>query len=181
MIQKIQAYEVVGRGTASQVKVQVQSRFTTQDRAIIYYDLRDPNQTMDIFGISTGEVRTLPYRILSYQKIIVTGEDLAAVVGDEKQAVEILKRKRSDITLISGIKLALTDGEPNNACMLYRDDIVQNLYLDTEDLESATRLSETEDMKSPVEGQYYVSDGKIIRFWNGKILDSKFLEACKEK
>jgi hypothetical protein len=141
--------------------------------------LRDPNQTMDVYVISTGGTITLPYRILSYQKITVTGEDRTSAVSDIKLASNIVFRERTDITAIRGIKLALTDREPNDACIMYQEDNVQTLYLDTEDLASATALSETEDMKALIEGAYYVSDGTSIRYWNGKGFDGKFSQLCK--
>lgn len=98
MIQKIQAFEIPGKGTATESKIEVQSRFTTGDRAIIYYDLRDPRGTTPALDLSTQNYVTLPYAILSRSLIIATGEDLAAVVADSKFAVDIVFRKRKDIT-----------------------------------------------------------------------------------
>lgn len=179
MIQKIQPLEIPERGIATESKVEVQSRFTNQNRAIIYYDLRDPNGTTPVLDLSTNQYVTLPYRILFYNKIIVTGEDKDLVTQDEKQAIEIFKRERTDIKIIAGgIKLVL-DNDPSKACEVYSNGEARTYYLDTEDLRSATMLYETEDMKSPVEGQYYVTDGVDVRYWDGKSFDFKFLETCK--
>jgi hypothetical protein len=180
MIQKIQAFEIPGKGTATESKIEVQSRFTTGDKAVIYYDLRDPNGTTPAFDSRIQDYVTLPYAILSRSLIRVTGEDREAVVGDEKQAVVIFKRERADVSVISGIKLALSDN-PDEICGMYTNGDVKNYYLDTEDLMSASLLSETEDMKSIVEKEYYVTDGKNIRYWTGKSFDGEYSGICKVK
>jgi hypothetical protein len=97
MKEKIQPYTIPGKGTASEAKVEVQSRFTTQDKAVIYYDLRDKSQTSQVTNIVDRSVQTLPYKILSYQKIVVTGNDRAAAVSDVSLAVNIVFRERTDI------------------------------------------------------------------------------------
>jgi hypothetical protein len=97
MIQKIQAFAVVNRGTATEVKVEVQSRFTTRDRAVIYYDLRDPNGTTPAFDSRTNQFVTLPYAILSRNKIVVTGEDRASAISDANLASNIIFRERTDV------------------------------------------------------------------------------------
>ena len=179
MIQKIQAFEIPGKGIATEAKLEVQSRFTTQDRAVLYYGLRDTTQTAIVTNVVDRSVQTLPYKIISYSKIRLTGEDRNAVVGDERQAVEILKRERTDITVkAGGIQLAISD-DPNRACEGYSNGEARTYYLDTEDLRSATMLYETEDMKSPIEGQYYVTDGVDVRYWTGKSFDGKYSSICK--
>jgi hypothetical protein len=178
MIQKIQAFEVQGRGTATESKIEVQSRFTTQDKAVIYYDLRDPNLTEPAFDSRTNEWVTLPYKILSYKKIIVTGADREAVVQDSKLALNILKRERSDISMIEGIKFALSERDPYEACSMYREDKVQNLFINTEDLATASLISTDDAFAGLLKGFYYVSDGKVMRYWNGKELDPNYLEYC---
>lgn len=179
MIQKIQAFTVPNRGTATESKIEVQSRFTTPERAIIYYDLRDPNGTTPAFDARIGEWITLPYAILSRSRIIITGEDLTAVLADSKEAINIFKRERTDVSIIAGgIKLALNN-DPFKACEGYSNGETRTYYLDTEDLRSATILSETEDLRILVEGAYYVTDGTNIRYWTGKSFDEKYLEICK--
>ena len=179
MIQKIQAFEIPGKGTANEAKLEVHSRFTTQDIAVLYYDLRDTTQTSIVTNVTDRSVQTLPYKIISYSKIRLTGEDRDAVVGDEKQAIEIFKRERTDITVkAGGIELALSDDE-FAVCKMYSNGEIFNYYLDNEDLASATILSETEDMSAIIEKQYYVTDGSIIRFWDGKSFDSKYFGNCK--
>ena len=181
MIQKIQPFEIQNRGTATESKIEVQSRFNTQDRAIIYYDLRDPNGTEPAFDSRTNEWVTLPYRILSYKKIIVTGADRELVIQDSKFALDIFKRERSDISVIvsGGIKFALSERDPYEACFMYTKDEVQNLFIDTKDFSTASIISTDDAFKEPLRGFYYISDGNIIRYWNGKELDPNYLEYCK--
>jgi hypothetical protein len=179
MIQKIQAFEIPGKGIATEAKVEIQSRFTTQDIAVMYYDLRDKTQTSEVTNVVDRSVQTLPYKIISYSKIRLTGADREAVVGDEKQAVEILKRERTDITVkAGGIELALSDN-PDKICGMYSNGDTGSYYLDAEDLISASLLSETEDMKSPTKGQYYVTDGVYVRFWNGESFEKGYSGICK--
>ena len=97
MIQKIQAFQIPGKGTATEAKVEVQSRFTTQDKAVIYYDLRDKSQTSSARVLATGAMFTLPYKILSYQKITVTGNDRASIGADATFASNIVFRERGDM------------------------------------------------------------------------------------
>lgn len=181
MIQKIQAFEIQGRGTATESKIEVQSRYTTQNKAVIYYDLRDPNGTTPAFDSRTNTWVTLPYRILSYKRIIVTGADREAVVQDSKLALDIFKRERTDISVIvsGGIKFALSEGDPYEACFRYTKNEVQNLFIDTEDFSIASIISTDDAFKEPLKGFYYISNGEIVRYWDGKNLDPNYLEYCK--
>ena len=97
MKEKIQPYEILGVGVATEALIEIQSRYTTQDRAVIYYDLRDKTQTMDVRVYATGEIITLPYKIISYQKITVSGNDRAEIGADAAVASNILFRERGDI------------------------------------------------------------------------------------
>lgn len=97
MKEKIQPYTIAGKGIATEAKVEVQSRFTTQDKAVLYYDLRDTNQTSQVTNIVSRTVQTLPYKILSYQKIILTGNDRAAAISDINLAANIVFRERTDV------------------------------------------------------------------------------------
>jgi hypothetical protein len=97
MIEKIQAFTVEGKGIATEAKVEVQSRFTTQNRAILYYDLRDPNGTTPAYDSRISQYVTLPYAILFRSKIILTGDDRAAAISDATLAKNIVFRDRTDI------------------------------------------------------------------------------------
>ena len=97
MKEKIQPYEIEGKGIATEALVEIQSRYTTQDKAVIYYDLRDKTQTSTVRVYTTGEILTLPYKILSYQKITVTGNDRASIGADATFASNIVFRERGDI------------------------------------------------------------------------------------
>lgn len=178
MIKKIQAFEIPDRGIATESKIEVQSRFTTGDKAVIYYDLRDPNGTTQAFDLRIQDYVTLPYAILSRNKIIATGDDLTAIVNDATFAVEIFKRERSDVSVISGAQLSLSR-DPGEACSMYSGGTTRNYYLDTLDLPSASILAETEDLQSLVEGAYYVTDGVNVRYWDGRSFDGKYSSICK--
>lgn len=97
MKEKIQPYEIAGKGIAREALIEIQSRFTTQDKAVIYYDLRDTTQTSTARRLSDGAILTLPYKILSYQKITVTGNDRASIGADATFASNIVFRDRTDI------------------------------------------------------------------------------------
>jgi hypothetical protein len=122
MIQKIQTFEVQGRGTATESKIEVQSRFTTQNRAIIYYDLRDPNGTTPAFDSRNNTWVTLPYAILYRNKIIVTGADRESVVQDSKLALDIFKSSGVYITYANGLWFVTgQDVRPNSFVKYSRD------------------------------------------------------------
>ena len=97
MKEKIQPYEIVGKGVATEALVEIQSRYTTQDKAVIYYDLRDKTQTSTVRRLSDGTILTLPYRVISYQKITVTGNDRTSIGADATFASNIVFRERGDI------------------------------------------------------------------------------------
>lgn len=178
MIQKIQAFEIPGIGVAKEVKIELQSRFTTQETGVLYYDLRDPTQTSIVTNLSDRSIQFLPYKIISYSKIRLNSEDLNTVINDEKRLIEIFKRERSDVILEGGIKLAISDNL-DKVCEMYSFGEVNTYYLDTDNLETASILSETEDMKSILRESYFVTDGINIRFWNGKSFGNKSFGTCK--
>jgi hypothetical protein len=97
MKEKIEPYTIEGKGIATEALVEIQSRFTTQDKAVIYYDLRDTTQTSNVRVYTTGEILTLPYKILSYQKITVTGNDRTSIGADATFASNIVFRERTDV------------------------------------------------------------------------------------
>lgn len=99
MIYKIQPFEIPNVGIATELKLEIQTRFTTPERAIIYYDLRDPNETDTAFDSRTKESITIPYKILFYNKIIVTGTDRELILNDKNEIVNIFKKERGDIIL----------------------------------------------------------------------------------
>ena len=178
MKEKIQPYEVQGVGIATEALVEIQSRYTTQDKAVIYYDLRDKTQTMDVRVYATGEIVTLPYKIISYQKITVTGDDRASIGADAAFASDIVFRERTDLSVIRGINLSVST-DPGVACNMYMEGAVKAYYLDTEDLSSANIISTTVDMQSPLKEAGFVTDGTNIRYWKGKSFDFKYSGTCK--
>lgn len=84
------------------------------------------------------------------------------------------------------IKLSVSDKDPQSVCYDYYDGRVSAFFIDTEDLSSANKLAYRESVdNSIVTTSFWVSDGKIIRYWifdskneNG-YFDDKYLENCK--
>jgi len=184
MIQKIQTFEVQGRGTATESKIEVQSRFTTQDKAVIYYDLRDPNGTTPAFDSRNNTWVTLPYAILYRNKIIVTGADREAVVQDSKLATDIIFRERPDIVRkgkIKGILVGVSGRDPKEACQLYSEGLVKEFFIDNDDFTLATQFTSDIDMKEPVREPVYVAGDGFIRYWGGTKFDEYFIDVCEIK
>jgi hypothetical protein len=80
--------------------------------------------------------------------------------------------------VISGIKLSMNN-DSGEVCTMYSKDDTKTFYLDTEDLSTASVISETEDMQNILQEAGYVSDGKYIRYWVGNSFDEGFLKLCK--
>ena len=185
MKEKIQPVIIEGKGTASEALVEIQSRFTTQDKAVIYYDLRDTTQTSTMRRLSDGVILTRPYKILSYQKIIVTGDDRAAVLADSTFASNIVFRDRTDIvkdigtiTKPTALVAAISFNSAKEACIFFSKGKTNTFYIDNEDFSKATLIAKDEEMKTPAEAPIYISDGTIVRYWKGKSFDEEFLDAC---
>ena len=186
MIEKIQPYTIEGKGTANEAKIEIQSRFTTQDKAVIYYDLRDTTQTSTMRVLATGEILTRPYKILSYQKITVRGDDRASIVADSTFASNIVFRDRADIIKDEGpitgptlLIAAISYSDSKEACLFFAKKKTKTFYIDNEDFALATLITEDEEMQTPVRDALYISDGNIVRYWKGKSFDEEFLDTCK--
>ena len=182
MIQKIQPFEVPNRGTATQAKVEVQERFTTGDEAVIYYDLRDPDGTTPAYDLRIQDYVTLPYAILSRNKIVVTGEDRTSAVSDIKLASNIVFRERPDVVKKSSstaITVGISFSDGKEACMNLIKGKTKVVYIDNEDFSLATILAEDEDMKKIVKDAVYIASDSTIRYWKGEGFDQEFLEVCE--
>ena len=181
MKEKIQPYEILGVGIATEALVEIQSRYTTQDKAVIYYDLRDKTQTMDVRVYATGEIVTLPYKILSYQKITVTGDDRAAIGADATFASNIVFRERTDVIKFAtstAITVGISPGDPNQACMSLIKGKTKVFYIDNADFSLATLLAEDEGMTAVVKDAVYIAGDSMIRYWKGDSFDQEFLDVC---
>jgi len=182
MIQKIQAFEIPGKGTATESKIEVQSRFTTGDRAVIYYDLRDPNGTTPALDLSTQNYVTLPYAILSRSKIVVTGDDRAAAISDVKLASNIVFRERPDVikgSSSTAITVGISFSDGKEACMNLIKGRTKVVYIDNADFSLATLLAEDESMQEIVRDPVYIAGNSIIRYWKGESFDQEFLDSCE--
>jgi hypothetical protein len=181
MKEKIQPYEILGVGIATEALVEIQSRYTTQDKAVIYYDLRDKTQTMDVRVYATGEIVTLPYKIISYQKITVTGDDRAAIGADATFASNIVFRERTDVIKFAtstAITVGISYGDPKEACMNLIKGKTKVFYIDNEDFSLATLLAEDEGMTAVVKDAVYIAGDSIIRYWKEDSFDQEFLDVC---
>ena len=184
MKEKIQPILIEGKGTASEALFEIQSRFTTQDKAVIYYDLRDTTQTSTMRRLSDGVILTRPYKILSYQKIIVRGDDRASILADSTFASNIVFRDRTDIIKDTGTNTAIaliaaiSFNSAKEACIFFSKGKTKTFYIDNEDFSKATLIAEDEEMNTPAEAPIYISDGTIVRYWKGKSFDEEFLDAC---
>lgn len=184
MIQKIQPYEIFGMGTATEVKVEVQTRYTTQEKAIIYYDLRDPNGTTNAFDSRIGDYVTLPYKILSYKKIVVSGSERDDAITDTNLAVDQVFRKRTELVKSGKIRVILvsiSSESPEGACQLYLEDNTKEYFIDNEDFTLATQIATDKGMTEIVSKPAYIVGDSVIRYWDGKNFDKEFLMSCKGK
>jgi len=185
MKEKIQPVVIEGKGTASEALVEIQSRFTTQDKAVIYYDLRDTTQTSTMRRLSDGVILTRPYKILSYQKIIVTGNDRASIQADATFASNIVFRERTDIIKDTGTNTAITliagisYSSAEEACLFFAKKKTKTFYIDNEDFALATLITEDEEMQTPLADDAYISDGQIVRYWFKGSFDQEFLKECR--
>lgn len=183
MKEKIQPYEILGVGVATEALIEIQSRYTTQDRAVIYYDLRDKTQTMDVRVYATGEIITLPYKIISYQKITVSGNDRAEIGADAAFASNILFRERTDVIKFAtstAITVGISPGDPKEACMGLLKGKTKVFYIDNADFSLATLLAEDEGMTMGVKNAVYIAGDSIIRYWDGKSFNLEFLDFCEK-
>ena len=184
MKEKIQPILIEGKGTATEAKVEVQTRLTTQNRAILYYDLRDPNGTTPAYDTRINQHVTLPYAILFRSKIVLTGDDRAAILADSTFASNIVFRDRTDIIKDTGTNTAIaliaaiSFNSAKEACIFFSKGKTNTFYIDNEDFSKATLIAEDEEMQTPAAAPIYISDGTIVRYWKGKSFDEEFLDAC---
>ena len=184
MKEKIQPYVIEGKGTATEAKVEVQTRLTTQNRAILYYDLRDPDGTTPAYDTRINQHVTLPYAILFRSKIVLTGDDRAAAIADATFASNIVFRERTDVIKDTGTNTAIaliagiSFSSAKEACIFFAKAKTKTFYIDNEDFALATLIAEDEEMQTPIAADAYISNGQIVRYWKGKSFDEEFLDAC---
>lgn len=185
MIQKIQAFTVEGKGIATEAKIEVQSRLTTQNRAILYYDLRDPNGTTQAYDSRINQIVTLPYAILFRSKVVLTGDDRAAAISDATLAKNIVFRDRTDIIKDTGTNTAITliagisYSSAEEACLFFAKKKTNTFYIDNEDFALATLITEDGEMQTPLADDAYISNGQIVRYWFKGSFDQEFLKECR--
>lgn len=147
-------------GLATQTEVQTQDRFTTADKAIIYYDLRNPNGTIQAQSIPNGDYANLPYSILFRSKIIVTGNDFSELMAGNIFPIDILLAARQDIRLKKRIKV-----------LLYVDcfsEQIGEFYLDNEDFSKASFIYLDPDLKDLFKYEGKISDNTYTGFYSSK-------------
>ena len=147
-------------GLATQVEVQTQDRFTTADKAIVYYDLRNPDGTTQANSIPRGNFITLPYSILFRSKITVTGNDFSELMAGNIFPIDILLAARQDIRLKRRIKV-----------LLYIDcfsEQIGEFYLDNEDFSKASFIYLYPDLKELFEYEGKISDNTYTGYYSPK-------------
>jgi hypothetical protein len=146
-------------GTATQTEVQTQDRFTTADKAIIYYDLRNIESTTQADSIPSGNFITLPYAILFRSKIVVTGATFEELMAGVILPIDILLIERPDIRL------------RKRAVFIFNDCFgkeIGEFYLDNDDFSKAAFIYVDEDLKQPIEYEGKISDNTYVGFYSPK-------------
>lgn len=146
-------------GTATQTEVQTQDRFTTADKAIVYYDLRNPDGTTQANSIPSGNFITLPYSILFRSKIVVTGATFEELMAGVILPIDILLIERPDIRL------------RKRAVFIFDDCFgkeIGEFYLDNDDFSKAAFIYVDADLKQPIKYEGKISDNTYVGFYSPK-------------
>jgi hypothetical protein len=146
-------------GTATQVEVQTQDRFTTADKAIIYYDLRNIESTTQADSIPSGNFITLPYAILFRSKIVVTGATVEGLMAGTILPIDILLTERPDIRLRKRTVLLLND------CFGTE---IGEFYLDNEDFSKTAFIYVDADLKQRIKYEGKISDNTNVGYYSPK-------------
>jgi hypothetical protein len=158
MVYNIQYYETNG-GYATQLLVELQENFTTSDRGIIYYHLRNLDNSTQVFNMSIGDYSNLPYNIIFQEKIILEGTALAEVLSGIKKPLDIVLKKRPDIVI------------SKKGFLLFDDCFGKELgefYLDNEDFSKTSFIYTDEDLKKPIMYEGKISDNTSVGFYSPK-------------
>jgi hypothetical protein len=158
MIYDINPYET-NQGFAIQLLVELQENFTTSDRAMIYYHLRNSDNITLAFDIPANSYIELPYAILLQEKLIITGAAFQELMSGVKSALDIVLKKRPDIVL------------RKRSVLLYDDcfgTLIGEFYLDNEDFSKASFIYADSDLKEPIMYDGRISDNTYIGSYYSK-------------
>jgi hypothetical protein len=158
MIYDINPYET-NQGFAIQLLVELQENFTTSDRAMIYYHLRNSDNITLAFDIPANAYRELPYSILLQEKLIITGAAFQELMSGAKTALDIVLKRRPDIVL------------RKRSVLLYDDCFggeIGEFYLDNEDFSKASFIYADPDLTEIFKYEGKISDNAYVGFYSSK-------------
>lgn len=159
MIYNIESYSVNG-GFATQLLVEFQENFTTADRAMVYYHLRNLDGITGAFFMPQSYSVELPYKILFQEKMIITGTLFQELMSGAKSALDIVLKKRPDIRFKKKKGLILLDDCFGKELGIF--------YLDAPSFMDSTFVYTDADLKQKFEYFGIISDNEYTREYNPK-------------
>jgi hypothetical protein len=158
MIYDINPYET-SQGFAIQLLVELQENFTTADRAMVYYHLRNSDNITVAFDIPANAYRQLPYSILRQEKLIITGFAFQELMSGAKTALDIVLKRRPDIVL------------RKRSVLLYDDCFggeIGEFYLDNEDFSKASFIYADPDLTELFKYEGKISNNSYVGSYSPK-------------
>jgi hypothetical protein len=159
MVYNIDSY-YVNEDYATELLVEFQENFTTGDRAMVYYHLRNFNSVTGAYFMSQGYSVELPYKILFQEKMIVTGTDFQELTSGATTALDLVLKKRPDIRLKRRKGTILLD-----ACFGSELGV---FYLDAPSFMDSTFVYTDEEMKQKFNYFGVISDNEYFRDYDPK-------------
>lgn len=158
MIYSIESYDVNG-DFATELLVEFQENLTTGDRAMVYYHLRNLNDQTTAFSMFQDRYVGLPYKILSQEKMIITGSEFQDLMAGSIFALDIVLSRRPDIRLRRRSFLIFSD------CFGKE---LGEVYLDNDDFAKASFLYTDPELSIIFEYEGTVSDNEYSGYYSPK-------------
>lgn len=159
MVYNIESY-YVNEDFATELLVEFQENLTTGDRAMIYYQLRNLNGQTAAYFMSQNYYVELPYKILSQQKMIITGSNFQNLMSGATSALDIVLSERPDIRLRRKKGVILLD-----ACFGSELGV---FYLDAPSFMDATFVYTDDALTKKFEYFGIISDNEYFRDYDPK-------------
>jgi hypothetical protein len=159
MVYNIDSY-YVNEDYATELLVEFQENFTTGDRAMVYYHLRNLNSVTGAYFMSQGYSVELPYKILFQEKMIVTGTDFQELTSGATTALDLVLKKRPDIRLKRKKGTILLDDCFGGELGVF--------YFDSIDFLDATFIYTDPDLKNKFEYDGIVSNNEYFSQYSSK-------------
>ena len=121
------------------------------------------------------EIKVLDEMIKDVIDEIYTSPDLTAY-----DTITINQSLGLNDILSKGMKFGIGFKGSSEACENYFEGNIKVFFIDSEEFIDASILSYSSNIKEVVKEKLYLSDGKNVRYWDGKSFDTKFLEYCKK-